>query len=99
MAFFLSVRLRPLSYCKLAMLVFVCYCLAASSWRNFMEYSTMAAKSFQLENMEVQWVRKALDTQRAALVRSKAKELSGSEIEALRSKEIAALESLINKFS
>lgn len=42
------------------------------------------------------WLRKAIETQRAALVRSRTKELAGSEIYQLRTREIDALNSLYN---
>lgn len=45
-------------------------------------------------NMEKQWLSQCIKTQRAALVRSKNKEVAGGEIERLRNKEIEYLNNL-----
>lgn len=53
---------------------------------------------FSLTAMERAWVRQALTTQRAALMRSRQKEIAGSEIWSLRGKEIDSLNVLIERF-
>lgn len=62
----------------------------------------MAEKTAGLVNIEVsvferQWLRKAVETQRGALIRSRAKELDGSEIWSLRGREIEALTALLSR--
>lgn len=55
-------------------------------------------KAMEFESMERQWMRKALETQRQALVRSCSKEFQGSEIYELRQKEIRAVDALLARF-
>lgn len=55
------------------------------------------SKKFEFTVHEVEWLRKALQTQRNVLVRLRSKETVGSEIHALRGNEVAAVDSLINK--
>lgn len=58
----------------------------------------MADFTVKLEGMDRAWIKAALQVQRAVLVRGRAKEMDGSEIYALRSKEIAAVDALLVKF-
>lgn len=51
----------------------------------------------QLDNLERQWVKKALETLKATLVRSRLKEMSGSDIHTLRGKEIETINNLIQR--
>ena len=60
--------------------------------------TVMADKKVELTNIEVQWVRKSLQLQRASLQRSISKEIVGSDIYVLRQREIADLDALVNKF-
>jgi len=55
--------------------------------------------SVVLDVMERNWIRKSLETQRAVLVRSRAKESAGSPIWVLRGDEILALSNLLVKLS
>lgn len=48
--------------------------------------------------IQKQWIVKSLECQRAALVRSRTKEMVGSDIHALRGKEIDALDHLIQRW-
>ena len=65
----------------------------------------MAQKDLQMDDsqkqksLDRQWIKKSLESQRAMLVRSRSKELAGSEIYALRGAEIATLDRLINEYS
>lgn len=52
----------------------------------------------KLDAVERQWVKQAIATQRAVLVRKRNSEVDGSEIYGLRQREIAALDSLSVKF-
>lgn len=56
-------------------------------------------RKFELTLLEVQWLRKAIETQRLQLFRSRSKEMDGSEIYVLRSRELDALIALHQKFS
>lgn len=56
------------------------------------------AGDVKLEGIERAWLKKCIATQRMALVRLRAKEIEGSEIDVLRAKEIAALDALVVKF-
>lgn len=47
--------------------------------------------------LEKGWIVQSLNTQRAALIRSRNKEMTGGEIHTLRTKEIEFLNSLISK--
>lgn len=58
-----------------------------------------AVKKFELGVMDVQWVKKALETQRFQLIRSRTKEVPGTEIHVLRGKEVDSLTRLIQTFS
>lgn len=61
--------------------------------------SVMAdTKKVELTNLETQWVRKAIDLQIASLKRSLAKEMQGSDIYALRQREISDLSVIHAKF-
>lgn len=53
---------------------------------------------FEFDGMERGWLLKALELQRAALLRSRGREVAGSDIWTLRGKEIEALTSLRNRF-
>lgn len=57
------------------------------------------AQSAELTAMEKQWIKKALETQRNVLQRSRNNEMAGSEIWTLRGKEIETLTALIGRFS
>lgn len=63
------------------------------------ELFEMARAKYELEPMEVQWVKKSLETLRDKLVRARMKEITGSEISTLRGKEINALTELMIKFN
>jgi len=56
--------------------------------------ATAADVGFTFTSLELQWIRKSIELQRASLVRSLTKEIPGSDIHVLRSKEIAALSTL-----
>lgn len=56
-------------------------------------------KNFVLDSLERQWVQQSIKTQRAVLVRKKNLERPGSEIEALRAREIQALDVLSAKLA
>lgn len=65
-----------------------------------LEITIMAdAKKYELTPMEAMWVKKSLEAQRNILVRNRLKEVVGSEIYALRGKEIDALSALVLKFT
>lgn len=49
------------------------------------------------EPLDRAWVKKSLESQRAMLVRSRGKEMVGSEVHELRGREIAQLDVLIQK--
>lgn len=51
----------------------------------------------EFDALERQWLQKAAQLQRTALIRSRAKENAGGEIYALRTKEIQALDALLLK--
>lgn len=52
-----------------------------------------------LDLVEKLWVQKSLDLQKTALVRSRNKEMAGSEIYFLRQKEIDVVEALMKKIA
>lgn len=54
--------------------------------------------SFELDAIERSWVHVSLQAKREQLVRSRNKEVTGSEIWVLRGKEIEALNALMPKF-
>lgn len=54
-------------------------------------------RKLELSLLECQWLRKAVQTQVAALVRARGKELDGSEIHVLRGREIESLNKLLLK--
>lgn len=56
-------------------------------------------KSIELSVMDRQWIVKALELQRTSLGRAMKNELPGSEISALRKKEIEQVSSIISKVS
>lgn len=56
-------------------------------------------KSFRDDPLAKLWVQRSLEFQRAALIRSRTKEVPGGEIYVLRSKEINYLTSLIEEYS
>lgn len=58
--------------------------------------ATSKSYSVTVSLLERQWIEKSLDLQLKSLKRSLANEISGSEIYALRNREIEALSSLIN---
>lgn len=60
--------------------------------------ATNDMKKVELTNLETQWVRKSLDLQIASLKRSLAKEMQGSDIYALRQREISDLSVIQAKF-
>lgn len=51
----------------------------------------------QLEGLERAWVRRALEVLRGTLIRSRGKELAGSEVYEMRTREIAQLNALLEK--
>lgn len=55
--------------------------------------------SFELDAIERSWVHVSLQAKREQLVRSRNKEVTGSEIWVLRGKEIEALNALMPKFA
>lgn len=63
------------------------------------ELFIMADKKYELGVLEAQWVKKALEDERLKLIRARTKETPGSEIHALRGKEVEALSLLIQKFT
>ena len=80
-------------------LFFVCFCrMIRLCVLHLLGDTMMADKKFELTNLEVQWVRKSLQLQRASLQRSISKEIVGSDIYVLRQREIADLYALMNKF-
>lgn len=54
-------------------------------------------KKYEFSVVDVQWLRKSLEFQRAGLVRARSKETVGSEIYVLRSREIEAVNALVNR--
>lgn len=59
-----------------------------------------AAKEVVVKDaMDRGWIKKALESQRAMLIRSRTKEMTGSEVWHLRGREIEQLNLLIGKFS
>lgn len=56
-----------------------------------------SVRKYEFTVVESQWLSKSLEFQRSGLIRQRAKEMEGTEIYALRCKEVAAIESLINK--
>lgn len=56
------------------------------------------ATDVKLEGLDRAWVKRCIATQRAALVRQRAKEIEGSDIDVLRGKEIQQLDALAAKF-
>lgn len=58
----------------------------------------VSKKSFELDPVEIQWVKLSLSTQIGVLRRKFNSETPGSEIHNLRAKEIAAVSSLQDKF-
>lgn len=52
----------------------------------------------ELTTMERAWIKKALELQRTALLRSRMKEVPGSEIWTLRGREVEALTGVIGRF-
>ena len=57
----------------------------------------MADGTVKLSDMERLWVKQSLALQKASLVRSLAKERQGSEIYQLRQREIAEVQSLMER--
>lgn len=55
-------------------------------------------KAYELDVIEVQWIRTALKTQESVLRRKLNTETLGSEIRVIRSKEIEAVAQLHDKF-
>lgn len=58
-----------------------------------------APKKLEFYLLESLWIKKALENQRQALIRSRTKEVAGSEVYTLRGKEIESLTQLIQKFT
>lgn len=58
-----------------------------------------ALKDVKLSQIELLWLKKCVDLQRAALTRSRGKEIVGSEIYGLRTKELEALGNIALKLS
>lgn len=54
-------------------------------------------KSVELDVVERNWLRKSVETQRQVLIRSRGREEVGSEVYGFRSKEIAALDALLER--
>lgn len=50
---------------------------------------------FSLSLMDRNWVRRALETQRSVIIRSRGKEVPGSEIYELRSRELAQVNAVL----
>lgn len=49
--------------------------------------------------LERQWIKRSVEVLRGTLVRSRAKEMQESEVYALRTREISAIDVLLNKLS
>lgn len=58
-----------------------------------------ATQRFELDVLEKQWIVKALESQRNMVVRARNREMAGSEIYMLRSKEIQAIDAIHAKFA
>lgn len=56
-------------------------------------------KKLEVTQLEHAWLKKGLETARDKLVRNRMKEMVGSEIYALRGKEIDQVNALLNKIS
>lgn len=54
-------------------------------------------KKYEFSVVDVLWLRKSLEFQSAGLVRARGKETVGSEIYALRTREIEAVRDLLNR--
>lgn len=59
----------------------------------------LPSRKFDLQVLEVLWLRKALDALRVSLMRSRDKEIVGSEIYQLRSREVDAVMALSQKLT
>jgi len=53
----------------------------------------------ELAVLDRQWIRRALETQRNVIVRARAKELAGSEIYELRTREVSQINAVLDKVS
>lgn len=65
------------------------------------EFTFMAndTRKYDLTALETAWLKKSLETQRAAIVRNRNKEMAGSEIHVLRGKEIDQINNLLHKLA
>lgn len=59
----------------------------------------LPSRKFDLQVLEVLWLRKALDALRVSLMRSRDKEIVGSEIYQLRTREVDAVMALSQKLT
>lgn len=59
----------------------------------------LPSRKFDLQVLEVLWLRKALEALRVSLMRSRDKEIVGSEIYQLRSREVDAVMALSQKLT
>lgn len=59
----------------------------------------MAQRKLEFDVMELAWLRKSCETQRNVLVRQRGKEQVGSEIHAMRGREVDAINQLLMKLS
>lgn len=59
----------------------------------------MAQRKLDFDVMELAWLRKSCETQRNVLVRQRGKEQVGSEIHAMRGREVDAINQLLMKLS
>ena len=85
-------------FCLLVLLscFMLCSCVMHISTKG--EIVANTEKPVELSSLERQWVRKSIDLQMKSLKRSLANEIQGSEIYALRQREIADLNSILVKF-
>ncbi|WNK14296.1 MAG: hypothetical protein [Microvirus sp.] len=51
--------------------------------------------TLSLDNLQKAWVKKSVETMRAVLVRSRGREVPGSEIDQLRGREVQALDAIL----
>lgn len=85
-----------------AFFVCLCYGGVAVDWTVFLECVMADAKlstGVEVTLVDRLWIRKALELQRAALVRARAKEMSGSEVWHLRGRELEGLNALLSRFA
>lgn len=59
----------------------------------------MAQRKLEFDVMELAWLRKSCETQRNVLIRQRGKEQVGSEIYAMRGREVDAVNALLQKLT